>query len=275
MLTQELQAVHAIAREAGQILLSIYATDFSVEYKGANDPVTAADEQANALIVRRLRELFPEDGVVAEESPNPEQARSPRRIWYVDPLDGTKEFIAKNGEFAVMIGLAIDGRSTLGVVYQPSADKLYSGIVGRGAQLTVGGVSQPLTVRDTAEPSELRLVVSRSHRPRSTAALMQQLGIHQEFPSGSVGVKIGLIAEQRADLYVHVSDKASLWDACGPEAILRAAGGCFTDLFGQPFVYGQRELRTTRGILCCGNAAFSRVLPVVQRIAEEEGFRAS
>lgn len=275
MLTQELQAVHAIAREAGQILLSIYATDFSVEYKGANDPVTAADEQANALIVRRLRELFPEDGVVAEESPNPEQARSPRRIWYVDPLDGTKEFIAKNGEFAVMIGLAIDGRSTLGVVYQPSADKLYSGIVGHGAQLTVGGVSQPLTVRDTAEPSELRLVVSRSHRPRSTAALMQQLGIHQEFPSGSVGVKIGLIAEQRADLYVHVSDKASLWDACGPEAILRAAGGCFTDLFGQPFVYGQRELRTTRGILCCGNAAFSRVLPVVQRIAEEEGFRAS
>lgn len=273
MLTQELQAIQAIAREAGQVLLSIYATDFSVEYKGASDPVTAADQQANALIVSRLRALFPQDGIVAEESPDHQCAPSQRRIWYVDPLDGTKEFIAKNGEFAVMIGLAIDGQSQLGVVYQPSVDKLYSGIVGHGAQLHCGGSMQTLSVSDITQPSDLRLVVSRSHRPRSTEALMQRLGIHQEFPSGSVGVKIGLIAEQRADVYVHASNKASLWDACGPEAILRAAGGCFTDLFGQPFVYGSKELRTQRGILCCNHAAFSRVLPVVQRIAEEEGFR--
>ena len=97
MLTQELKAAQEIARQAGQILLSIYATDFSVEYKGASDPVTAADKQANALIVHRLRSLFPEDGVVAEESADHAEALSQRRIWYVDPLDGTKEFIAKNG----------------------------------------------------------------------------------------------------------------------------------------------------------------------------------
>jgi len=274
MLTQELKAAQEIARQAGQILLSIYATDFSVEYKGASDPVTAADKQANALIVHRLRSLFPEDGVVAEESADHAEALSQRRIWYVDPLDGTKEFIAKNGEFAVMIGLSIDGQSQLGVVYQPSCDKLYSGVIGQGAQLEIANERQPLRVSDIAQPQDLRLVVSRSHRPKSTEALMQQLGIHQEFPSGSVGVKIGLLAEQRADLYVHVSDKASLWDACGPEAILRAAGGCFTDLFGQPFVYGQPELRTTRGILCCNRAAFSLVQPVVQCIAEDAGFRA-
>ncbi len=277
MLEHELASAMAIARQAGQILLEIYAADFSVDYKDGrqSDPVTEADRRANALIVARLRALFPADGIVAEESAGEgaelSAALQRPRIWYVDPLDGTKEFISKNGEFSVMLGLAIAGRAQLGVVLQPSEDKLYSGIVGHGAWLQQHGQRRPLQVSGTAQPSELRLVVSRSHRPQSTDDLVRALGIQREAQSGSVGLKIGQIAEQRADLYVHASDRASAWDTCGPEAVLRAAGGQFTDLGGEPLVYGEPELRARRGILACNAAAFAQVLPTVRELALHQG----
>ncbi len=272
-LDQELQAAVAIAREAGRVLLEVYATDFGVAFKdpGKSDPVTEADQRANALIVQRLQQRFPDDGIIAEENEEHSAALSKRRIWYVDPLDGTKEFISKNGEFSVMLGLSIDGRAELGVVLQPSKDKLYRGVVGHGAFLEHAGSTRPLQVTNTARTSALRLVVSRSHRPTSTEELMQKLGIHQEAVSGSVGLKIGQIAEQCADLYVHVSDKSSAWDTCGPEAVLRAAGGRFTQLDGKPFVYGGSDLKTRHGILACNSAAFEAVLPTVQEIGKREG----
>jgi 3'(2'), 5'-bisphosphate nucleotidase len=273
MLSQELQSAVAIAKEAGQILLAIYATDFGIDFKGQgkSDPVTEADRRVNALIVSRLRALFPEDGIVAEESEDHGTALLKRRIWYVDPLDGTKEFIAKNGEFSVMLGLSIDGSAQLGVVLQPSADNLYYGVVGEGAELLHAGQTRPLQVSEVSDPTQLRLLVSRSHRPKSTDELMRRLGITKETPSGSVGVKIGQLAQQNADLYVHVSDKSSAWDTCGPEAILRAAGGRFTDLAGRPFVYGGSDLKSRHGILACNSTAFEKVLPVVSELGRCEG----
>ena len=272
MLSQELENAARVAREAGKILLSIYATDFDVAYKGKSDPVTDADRRANDYIVEQLRTLYPEDGVVAEESMDRGDAGMRGRVWYVDPLDGTKEFIAKNGEFSVMLGLAIDGAATLGVVYQPVLDKLYLGVVGHGATLTVKGETRKLEVSEVAAPADLRLVVSRSHRSGSTDRLVQRLGIRNEAKSGSVGLKVGLIAERAADLYVHISDKSSAWDACGPEAILRAAGGRFTDLGGDVYCYGKEpDLRNGRGILACNTAAFDAVLPAVREVAREAG----
>jgi 3'(2'), 5'-bisphosphate nucleotidase len=121
------------------------------------------------------------------------------------------------------------------------------------------------------DPSALCLIVSRSHRPKSTEEPMRTLGITREVTSGSVGLKVGHIAERNADLYVHVSDKSSAWDTCAPEAILRAAGGRFTDLGGQAIAHGTPELRTRRGILACNGAAFDAVLPTVAAIAAREG----
>src|ERR1700746_1931305 len=137
MLEHELNTAALIAREAGRILLEIYATDFYVSFKrqGTGNPVPEADQRATAHIVERLRVSFPQDTIVAEESDNRAAELGAKLIWYVDPLDGTKEFVAKNGELSVMIGLAIEGRATLGVVFQPSEDKLYRGIVGQGASL--------------------------------------------------------------------------------------------------------------------------------------------
>jgi 3'(2'), 5'-bisphosphate nucleotidase len=272
MLERELSAAAELAREAGRILMEIYARDFAVSYKGKNDPVTEADQLANAYLVSQLKQRFPEDGIVAEESPDQSDARTKQRCWFVDPLDGTKEFIAKNGEFSVMLGLAIDGQSQLGAVYQPALDKLYLGVVGQGARLEQQGQGRALNVSDKADPGALKLVVSRSHRPSSIEQIMQRLGASAEMPSGSVGVKVGLIAEQLADLYVHVSDKSSLWDACGPEAILHAAGGRFVHVDGTPISYRSSQMQNTKGILATNQASYAAVLEAVRSVATEQGF---
>jgi 3'(2'), 5'-bisphosphate nucleotidase len=271
MLDTEQRVATHLAREAGRILLEIYATDFSVGWKGKADPVTEADRQVNALLTRELRARFPGDGVVAEEDPEHGDAVRRQRCWFVDPLDGTKEFIAKNGEFSVMIGLAVDGHAQLGVVYQPVGDKLYRGVVGEGAVFEHGGASRALRVSECAEPSALRLVVSRSHRAPSTDQVIARLGITQQAPSGSVGVKVGRIAAREADLYVHMSGHSSKWDACAPDAILRAAGGRFTDLLGADIQYRALEMANARGLLACNAAAFDAVLPIVREVATETG----
>ena len=271
MLDRELKEVSRIARAAGEILMKIYATDFDVAYKGKANPVTEADTLANAYLVGELKQLFPDDGIVAEETADVSDALKAGRCWYVDPLDGTKEFIAKNGEFAVMLGLAIDGVSTLGVVYQPEFDKLYAGVVDQGAYLEQKGERRELNVSGTSTPSDLTLVCSRSHRDENTDRLVNTLRISNELRSGSVGLKIGMIAEQRADLYVHLSDKASTWDACGPEAILKAAGGRFTRLNGEAYHYGGTDMRTRGGILACNANAFDAVLPIANEVGKQAG----
>jgi 3'(2'), 5'-bisphosphate nucleotidase len=145
-------------------------------------------------------------------------------------------------------------------------------VVGEGACLEQGGETRELHVSQTAAPADLRLVVSRSHRGDAIDALVDRLGIRDERPSGSVGLKVGHIAEQNADLYVHVSNKACKWDACGPEAILRAAGGRFTDLLGGAFNYAEAEMQNARGILACNAAAFEAVLPTVAKVGRDAGY---
>ncbi|MEZ4286601.1 MAG: 3'(2'),5'-bisphosphate nucleotidase CysQ [Polyangiales bacterium] len=273
MLEKELAVASELALEAGKILMQIYNTDYDVAYKSKSDPVTEADTRSNAYLVAALSQHFPNDGIVAEENVNHGDALQKSRCWYVDPVDGTKEFIAKNGEFAVMLGLAIDGVSQLGVVYQPEHDRLYRGVVNSGASLIHRGVEASLRVSDVSDPAKLRLVVSRSHRDEATDRFVRQLGITDEIKSGSVGLKVGLIAEQRADVYVHISDKSSAWDACGPEAILKAAGGRFTKLSGEPYRYGSEDMQNRGGIFACNAAAYDRVLPVAQAIGADVGLR--
>lgn len=269
---EEIAEAVRIARGAGAILMDVYATDFRVAYKAKSDPVTEADTRANAYIIAELQKAFPGDGIVAEESNDQSDALRGGRCWYVDPVDGTKEFVARNGEFAVMLGLAIDGEAKLGVVYQPVTDKLYAGVVGEGATLEQHGAARELHVSDVADPRELQLVVSRSHRNRAVGKVVGELGITKEMQTGSVGLKAGLIAERKADLYLHISDKSSAWDACGPEAVLKAAGGRFTDMAGNPYRYGGADMRNRRGILACNAAAFDAVLPVAKKAARSIGF---
>jgi len=270
-LASELAIASRLAREAGRILLGVYDTAYQVIEKPAGGgPVTIADKRANDFLVAGLRAAFPGDGVVAEETKDTSDAARYERCWFVDPLDGTKEFIKHNGEFAVHVGLAIGGEAALGVVYRPVGDRLYAGVVGAGCTLeTSEGVRE---VRmQPADPLALRLVTSRSHRSKRLEQIRVELGVTEVLAMGSVGVKCGALLEGLADLYVHASRVSSRWDSCAPEAVVRAAGGDFTDMAGRRYRYDGSELQNLRGLVACRPEILERTLPVIERVGREAG----
>ncbi|XXX78173.1 3'(2'),5'-bisphosphate nucleotidase CysQ [Sorangium sp. So ce134] len=268
---RELDEIVRIARAAAAVVMDVYATPFAVEMKGPGDPVTRADREANALICGALEAAFPGEAILAEESvPAGEElaARFGReRVFFVDPLDGTREFADRNGEFAVMIGLAVRGRAALGVVVMPTTGEALAGRAGgddgdgRSAFLEArDGSRRPLQVSAVASPADATLIVSRSHRPKEIEPLLSRLGISRVVPCGSVGVKIARIATGEVDLYVHGGGGAKLWDSCAPEAVLRGAGGRFTDLVGAPIDYTGPGLKLARGIIASNGALQAAVV---------------
>lgn len=258
--------------------------ELTVRQKDPGDPVTEADHAANRAILRVLAAHAPGDPVRSEESAPPSggvQARG--RLWVVDPLDGTKEFIARNGEFAVMVGLARDGAARLGAVLQPDPGRLYVGVAaggawtadvrwagegaGNGLDASVGPF-RALRVDDGA-PARLRLARSRSHSDPLIRAVGEGLGA-SEVVSGSVGVKCSLIAEGRADLYVHPVPFLKEWDTCAPEAVLRGAGGRVSDCLGAALSYGKTDPRQPRGIFAARSDVWAEALPLVRGVTADK-----
>lgn len=230
------------ARAAAEIVMRVYAAeDVGAELKGPNDPVTRADREANALLLERLGRDLPGVPIVAEESDPSAYAgfASARAALFVDPVDGTREFIAKNGEFAVMIGYAEDGRATVGVVLCPALGRTYGGVEGEGAFLVdQAGARTPIHVAPGADLSAARVAVSRFHRSKTVDAKLSRLGARELVAVGSAGLKGVKVASGELELYAHPSQgQVKLWDACAPDAIVRAAGGVLTDATGRPFDY--------------------------------------
>jgi 3'(2'), 5'-bisphosphate nucleotidase len=256
----EIEVASRLAREAGTAIMDVYATSFAVSYKGPNDPVTEADKRANEVVVDGIRNAFPKDSIVAEETSDRSGALNKGRVWYIDPLDGTREFIKKNGEFCVMIGLAVDGQAQLGVVYGPVEQVLFVGITDQTAWKELNGARTTLSVSNVTTPKELRLAVSRSHRSALIDEFRTRTGIVREIRYGSVGLKVGLVAERKADVYIETSGISSAWDTCGPEAILRGAGGHFTDMIGKPLQYGGHDLHNRHGLVATNGACHDFVI---------------
>jgi len=258
MVTIALDAATEVSRHYGRHQES----GIEVTMKGPGDPVTVADEAANRLICDALREAFPGCGIVAEESAPKDvsslrEALRPSRVFFVDPVDGTKEFLDKNGQFCVMIGLCVDGRLRAGVVAAPAQGVVYAGEMGRGAWMRSDGERQPLHVSTKRAFPEATMLVSRSHLPPIVAPLRKRLGIGHLMPHGSAGLKTVAVARGEAELYVHDGPGMKLWDVCAPDAILTAAGGRLSDLGGKPFDYVQADakvpgLRLKNG-LCASN----------------------
>jgi 3'(2'), 5'-bisphosphate nucleotidase len=248
--------------------MRIHAEGFTVELKGPNDPVTRADRDANALICARLAEQFPDAAIIAEESvPGDRQviaARvAERRVFFVDPLDGTREFADRRDDFAVMIGLAEGGRARLGVVVIPVTGLGLAGRVGEGGlafREEPDGARAALHPSSVTDPGQATMVVSRSHRPTVADRVRGRLGIARELACGSVGVKVAKVAIAEADLYVHGGAGCKRWDTCAPEAILRGAGGTFTDLDGQLLDYADPDLAVKRGICATNGHLHAAVL---------------
>lgn len=258
--TPELEIAERVAERAGRLLLERYDHDVRVAHKAGDEPVTEADRASNRFIVSALLDAFPDDEVVAEESADRTASRTTGRVWMVDPMDGTKEFLAGNGEFSVMIGLVVDGRPVLGVVHRPTESTTYRG--GRGVpaeRVTADGI-EPLRVSHRADLADLLLVLSRSHRPRSVDAMIERLGIRSVDQSGSVGLKVARIARGTDDLYLHPSPHTKLWDACAPQAVLEAAGGVLTDFDGEPISYDTGDLFNRRGLLASNGAVHGEIV---------------
>ena len=276
MYEREMQTALKLAREAGAAILQFYETPIHVERKidadEQTEPVTQADRAANELIVAGLRREFPEDGILAEESVDTERRLTKQRVWMVDPLDGTNGFIARDGDFAVQIGLAVEGRSVLGVVYQPQPDVLYRAVEGAGAWVERKGFeTERARVSETAELGRMRMAASRTHRSPRQDRVLQTLGIEEEVRRGSVGIKTGLIVERQCDLYVHLSSRTKQWDTCAPEIILAEAGGRFTDLFGEPLFYNNPDLQNRNGLIASNGAAHAEVVKRLAPLLQEFG----
>ena len=250
-----------LVREAGALALRYFlawhggsaAQALAVELKDEDEPVTAADRAVSELCVSRLRAAFPADAVVSEELPDDGARHHAARTWLVDPIDGTKDFIAGRPGFAVMIGLLEGGRPVLGAVYQPAADRLFYARLGAGATLVLaGGPPQRMRVSATRELAAARMVSSAANPEPLVAELRARAGIRDDQQIGSVGIKLSLVAAGERDLYVNPAGKCKLWDTAAPEIILREAGGQLTDLRGGTLRYSDRELGHHHG-LCASN----------------------
>jgi 3'(2'), 5'-bisphosphate nucleotidase len=235
-----LERLIPIVRDAGDLIMKIYGTDFSVSGKADQSPVTEADQRAEALILPALAALLPGTPIVAEEAAAAGKIPSVgARFWLVDPLDGTKEFISRNGEFTVNIALVEDGQPTIGVVLAPALDRLFAGAVGHGAFIEDANGRRPISVR-SAPPEGLTVVASRSHG--DATALDTFLAGRQvaELRGAGSSLKICLVAAGEADLYPRLG-RTMEWDIAAGHAVLSAAGGRLTRTDDTPLTYGKPD----------------------------------
>lgn len=239
-LSQLIMPVVDIARQAGDKILKIYDTDFAIETKSDDSPLTAADRAAHEHIVAALNRLTPDIPVWSEESATIEfsERSAWSQFWLVDPLDGTKEFIKHNGEFTVNIALIRGNDPVLGVVHVPVMKRDYFGYVDGGAfVINNGGKHEAISVsRPAASP--VRVVGSRSHQGDSLAAYLEWIGPHVMVPMGS-SLKLCLVAAGAADVYPRLG-LTSEWDTAAAQAVVEAAGGQVIDLSGRRLRYNTR-----------------------------------
>lgn len=256
---RELARALELARIAGTEVVRLRTGELTVEMKPGDEPVTVADRRASELIVEGLVAEFPTDALISEELPAAEGALAAPRVWLVDPIDGTKDFIRGGDGFAVMIGLCVAGVPTVGVVHQPTIDRTFFVTPDGGAHMLRHGELSPLVVSSVATAGEARLVASASHRTAEIDRVKAELGIQDEINVGSVGVKLCLIASGVRDLYVNPSAKTKAWDTCAPEAILAAAGGRLSDMFGRSIEY-KTELAHRRGLVASNGRVHAEVV---------------
>ena len=270
---QELTKALQLAEAAGLLILEKRATALQnvTEKENNEGPVTEADLAADRLIRTGLENAFPQDTLVTEETWT---AKTPlphaERLWIVDPLDGTSDFSRGGDDYAVMIGLCVEGQPRVGVVYQPKTATFWYGI-------DAGSVSQAwkrhgmhkkaLHVR-AFDASQASALVSRSHPSKVIDQMLTTMGLHDRITRGSVGLKAGAIAHGEADIYLTATNKIKVWDTCAPQAILNAAGGTLTDLLGTPLRYDSLAAHP-HGILAASRNAKDHFLPLIKELRSE------
>ena len=255
-ITRELlDAICAIAVEAGQATLPIYHSDFEVETKADDSPLTQADLAAHRVIAERLTAAFADTPQLSEDAAavDYDTRAEWREYWLIDPLDGTREFVNKNDQFTINIALVRDGRPVLGVVYAPAMDTLWFGADTLGAFKREGGdaVTTSITCA-SAQADKPRVLVSRSHRGEAIDQLLSRMPDYEPVSMGS-SLKFCVIAEGAADFYPRLGP-TSEWDTAAGHAVLKAAGGQVVDTRGRPVRYNETDSLLNDWFLAYGDA---------------------
>lgn len=238
-----LYALNRIARDAGAAIMEIYARDFEVMTKQDQSPLTEADLASHQCIINALAEHFPDIPVLSEESKgiDYEQRRDWERFFLIDPLDGTKEFVKRNGEFTVNIALIEDGRPVAGVVFAPVPDTLWFAADELGAWRSQnGGEAKPIAAGRFESLSGLRIVGSRSHPSTSMQAFLDELPEHELLAMGS-SIKLCAVADSGADVYPRLGP-TSEWDTAAAHCVVEQAGGSVVRLDGEPLAYNKEDI---------------------------------
>jgi 3'(2'), 5'-bisphosphate nucleotidase len=233
--------VTALAREAGRAILEVYASSFSVQEKADSSPLTEADLRSEKLILAGLRRIAPEIPVLSEETGQSAWAvrRNWSRLWVVDPLDGTKEFVRRNGEFTVNIALVDNHRPVLGIVHAPALERDYFACEGIGAfRSDAQAAGRPIRVSRRGSGA-VRVVGSRSHRGSSLDGFLSRVGAHELVEVGS-SLKLCLVAEGSADVYPRLGPTCE-WDTAAGQCVLEQAGGQVLKLDGEPLEYNRED----------------------------------
>lgn len=242
-----------VVHQAGTAVMEIYNSgDFEVEIKSDNSPLTKADKAANEIIEAGLKKIA--DYPIMSEEGN--HQISSKIFWCVDPIDGTKEFIAKNGEFTINIGLVENGEPVLGVVYAPAKNVIYYGARGQGAFKRVGA-SETEEIGAKFSGKIPVVAVSRSHINEQTEKFLEEIGKHQLLKTGS-SIKFCLVADGTAAIYPRLGP-SHLWDTAAADAVLRAAAGKIIGSNGQPLIYNPKNLINPSFIACAANFTYLKL----------------
>jgi 3'(2'), 5'-bisphosphate nucleotidase len=261
---RELAVAKAAAREAGDIILRHYANPaIDVTTKSDSSPVTAADLEANAVIIRALSAAFPDDAILTEETPDDRARLTKRRVWIIDPLDGTRDFVARTGDFCVHIGLAVQNAAVLGVVYQPVPASLAYAVAGGGAFEERDGQTHPLKASTLSAAGQIRIGVSRLNLDEGLGKCLMAAGMSDRAVRLGASVKHIALARGELDAVLNLSPSEQEWDTCAPEVIMREAGCTVTNGDGAPFRYNQPDLYRPRGSAASNGHCHKLVLRVM------------
>ncbi|MBI2638003.1 3'(2'),5'-bisphosphate nucleotidase CysQ [Candidatus Peregrinibacteria bacterium] len=258
--------VLSVIKNAGDAVMEFYRYGNSkISNKNDGSPVTEADLVSQEIILKGLKQFgYP---IVSEEQKDNDKRFSQDKVWFVDPLDGTKDFINRTGEFCVMIGLAENGEPILGVVYQPVKDIYYYARKGSGAYKRIGnGISVKLEVSLTSSPQKAKMFISRNHTLQSEIQLGKDIKIGEIIPCGSAGVKIGLIASGEGEVYVVMNGNTNEWDTCASDIIIQEAGGMMTDVQDKKLVYNKKSLKNKHGFVVTNKLLHKTVISALKNL---------
>ena len=252
------------AKSAGERVMSIYNSDFLSERKKDGSEITEADRLSQEAIKSYLQKSgLP---MLSEEQEDDMIRLNQERIWIVDPLDGTADFVDRTGEFSVMIALVQESLPVAGVIYRPTTGALFVAQKGQGSYVNDGGSWKKLEVNKISDLAKIRAVMSRHHLTDKERKILDELCVANFIQMGSAGLKAVAIAQGEADLYLTMTDKIKQWDTAAAHCLVAEAGGRITDLLGRGLVYNTEDVYHRNGILISNGFIHSGVVETCRRL---------